>query len=136
MDELMKKLAAKGGEKKLSEQEAKAKLAVIEELLSMAQDAMADGVKSDMDSVLSPKASVEVSADDPESLAEGLDLAKDMVEEQPELEKAEELLGKDLDGDMEEGESEEHKEAVLGDEEDEEDEEEEEKPKRSFPGLL
>ena len=42
-----------------------------------------------------------------------------MSEESPELEEAEESLGMDLDDDQEMGESEEHREAVLGEDEDE-----------------
>jgi len=66
--------------------------------------------------------SVEVEADSPESLEEGLELAKGVVpsegeeemEESPELEGLEEQLHTDLDGDNEEGEDPAHAEAVLG----------------------
>lgn len=43
--------------------------------------------------------------------------------ESPAIEKAEEMIGADLDGDMEKGEDLEHKAMVMGDEEPEEDEE-------------
>ena len=131
MDELLKKLSAKK-QPKMDDQEAKAKLEVVQELLQMAQEAMGEHVKSGMDSMMPKMSSVEVSAPDEESLSEGLDMANGLVEN-PELEDAEELLGKDLDDDMEEGEDEEHREAVLGEDDEDEDKK---KSKRSFPSLL
>lgn len=64
--------------------------------------------------------SVEVEADSPEGLEEGLELAKSVVpgeeeeEMDPALEGLEEELHTDLDGDNEEGEDPSHVEAVLG----------------------
>lgn len=123
MDELLKKLSAKG-KVNVSEDEAKAKLDVIKELLEMAQSAMADGVKSDMDSLISPKeaAAVKVVAPDEESLAEGLDVAKDLVSEDSEEESESPAL--------------EAMEDATGEDELEGEDEEEKKRKRHFPGLL
>lgn len=127
MDELLKKLSAKG-KVNVTEDEAKAKLDVIKELLEMAQSAMADGVKSDMDSLISPKeaAAVKVTAPDEESLAEGLDVAKDMIS--PE--------GEDSEEESESPALEALEDATGEDELEGEDEEDKKKSKKYFPGLL
>lgn len=145
MDELLKKLEAKG-KPKLSKEETQAKLEVVQELLEMAQDAMAQHNKMGMDELMAPKkeAMVKVSAENPDDLKKGLDMAKEVVDqkemhsEDSDLEKLEEAMGKDLDADKEEGESEEHKAKVLGEEEatEEEDEDEEEKKKKDYFGML
>lgn len=126
MDELLKKLAAKG-QSKAKPEEVKAKMEVVQELLQMAQDAMAENVHSGMVEMQpKPEASVKVSAEDPESLAEGLDMAK-------------ELVGESEDEPMDE--SPEHESAESADHEkmeDDEDSEEEDskKAKKAFPSLL
>lgn len=123
MDELLKKLAAKGKPAKMSDEETKAKLEVVQELLQMAQEAMADHTKSGLDSLMAPKQSVEVMAEDQEGLAEGLDVAKDMVESE-DLEDMEDKPEMKLDPEME-------------DADEETEDEEDDKPKKSaFPSLL
>ena len=123
MDDLLKKLAAKG-KSKMSPEETQAKLEVVQELLEMAQEAMADSTKSGLDAMMAPKQSVEVMAEDQEGLSEGLDVAKDMVESE-DVDAMEDKPEMKLDPEMEEAEEE-------SDEEDEDD-----KPKKSaFPSLL
>lgn len=127
MDELLKKLATKG-QPKMSEQEVQAKMEVVKELLEMAQSAMADGVKGDMDSMMAPK-SVEVSAPDKESLSEGLDMAKDLIESK------EADASKDDDSELELSPESEMADAQSC-EDDEDEEDKGKKFKKSFPSLL
>lgn len=111
------KLSALMAEKKkgeLSPEEVQAKQEVLMELLEWAQDAMGGRVKSGMDELMAP-AKVEVMADSPEGLEEGLDKAKDIVEEMPE-----DMMA------MEESEEE------TSEDEDEEDEDSEDDRKKSF----
>jgi hypothetical protein len=76
MDALKEMMAKKKSpEGKMSEDEMKAKMDVIQELLEMAQNAMGSHVKGGMDEMKK----VSVMAPDTESLAEGLDLAEDVV---------------------------------------------------------
>ncbi len=77
MIDALKQMMAKkkSPEGKMSEDEITAKMDVIKELLDMAQKAMGDGVKGEMDSLKK----VSVMAPDDESLSEGLDLAKDLT---------------------------------------------------------
>ncbi len=102
----MKKLM--GSSKKLSPIESKAKMSVLEKLKQDMQDMMGEKV--------SGLKKVTVASPDKEGLEKGLDKAKELLghEQDPMVEEAEEEMGKDLDNDNEEGESEEHKEAVLG----------------------
>lgn len=72
-----KKMMDKGSS--MSEDQIKAKMEVVMELLEKATEMMADGVHSGMADMM-PKAEVSVSADDPADLEEGLDVASDLVE--------------------------------------------------------
>lgn len=65
--------------KKMSPQQIKAKLAVLEELMNMAN--MAEG--DDLDGHFKGLNKVTVAAKDPEDLEAGLDKAKDLMEEMP-----------------------------------------------------
>lgn len=106
------------GKKKALDPDMKdTKMRVLKDMRKVASDAMSDGLKGAM-----TKATVV--AKDKEGLEEGLDKAKELVasEETPELEATEEMLGEDLDGDQEMGESEEHKAMVLGEDESDMDE--------------
>lgn len=80
MDELKKMMAKKKNDGAMSEQEQKAKMDVIMELLEMAQGEMGSRVKSGMDDMKK----VTVAAPDAESLEEGLETAQDVVSEMPE----------------------------------------------------
>lgn len=106
-EKLMQKLEKKG--KKLKPLEQKAKLDVIKELSSQAGEALGDKLKG--------LKKVTVASDSKEGLKAGLEKAEDILEkhdrESP-VEKMEEEMGADLDHDGEEGESEEHKESVMG----------------------
>lgn len=84
----MEKLMAKKGENKMSPEDLAAKMDVLKELLEMASAAMGSKVKDGMDEMRK----VSVMAPDKESLAEGLDLAKDMTQESPEMEESEEEM--------------------------------------------
>lgn len=81
MDELSKLMGKKPASVKMSDDEVKAKMEVVMELLEMAQEAMGNSVKGGMDEMALPKemSSVKVSAADPEDLQEGLETAHDMV---------------------------------------------------------
>ena len=116
-DQLMKKLGKKG--KKLEPNEKEAKMNVVKELSKQAGDMMGDKVKG--------LNKVSVAAPDKKGLEKGLDMANKLIkggmpgshsDKNPDdkMEAAEEEMGDDLDKDSEEGESEEHKEAVLGEE--------------------
>lgn len=100
-DYLGKKKPEKGDETK-----KEAKMDVLKDLRGMASGMMKDGMK---DKVV--KATVV--ADSKDDLEKGLDKAKKVVGGMPAEEEMEEMLGKDLDGDNEEGESPEHKAKVL-----------------------
>lgn len=103
----------------MSEEEKQAKLDVVKELLEMARAAMADGVKDGLDGMASRK--VEVSADSPEGLEEGLDKAQELVSQLPESEEQEAEEGPEHEAsETPEMEAAEH----------EDDEDEEEKPKK------
>ena len=89
MDELKRMMAKKKSpEGKMSEDQVKAKMDVIQELLEMAQSAMGSNVKGGMDEMKK----VSVMAPDDEGLAEGLELAKEVAvdDESPEHEASEE----------------------------------------------
>lgn len=91
----LEKLMSKSGKSEMSEDAKKAKMEVIMELMEMAKEMMADGVHKGMTEIKSPKEIKEVSvmAPDQESLEEGLDVAKDIVEseEGPEHETLEDV---------------------------------------------
>ena len=116
-DKLMKKLDKKG--KKLEPNEKEAKMNVVKELSKQAGDMLGDKVKG--------LKKVSVAAPDKAGLEKGLDVANKIIkgglpgshsDKNPDdkMEEAEEEMGSDLDHDNEEGESPEHKEAVLGEE--------------------
>lgn len=106
---LEKLMEMKKGKKPLSENEKKAKMSAVKDLSSIAKEAMSDGMKG--------LKKVTVASNDEEGLKSGLEKAKELLGDKDEAtEDAEEVVGADLDGDAEEGESEEHKEAVLGEE--------------------
>jgi hypothetical protein len=114
---LMKK---KDSGKDMSEDKVNAKLEVLKELIEAAQAEMGHRFKNGMDEMQK----VSVMAPDKESLQEGLEKAQEVVES-PMMEKMEEMASQDdMDKDKEEGEPEEHKMEVMGEEK-----EEEEKPK-------
>ncbi len=121
MDELMKAMAKKGGHE-MSPEEKKAKMEVVMELLEMAKNAMGDNVKSGLDGMQK----VEVMAPDKEKLAEGLDVAGELVDKGPEA-----LMGHEKEETPEEESKEspemEAEEKEYGVEEDEEDKK---KPKK------
>lgn len=81
----MKLMDKKGGQE-MSEQEVRAKMDVVQELLQMAQEAMGSRVKHGMDEMQK----VSVAAPDKESLLEGLEMAQDVAEESPEMEESSE----------------------------------------------
>jgi hypothetical protein len=106
---LMEKLEKKG--KKLNPLEKKAKLDVVKELSSQAGEMLGDKLKG--------LKKVTVASDSKEGLKAGLEKAESILEKHDEaspVQKMEEEMGADLDHDGEEGESEEHKEEVLGEE--------------------
>lgn len=116
MDEMMKMLGKHSkADGAMSEQEKRAKMEVLKELFDMAHEAMGHSVKSGMDEMHK----VSVMAPDKESLAEGLEMAEDVVD--PEMEHEEEVEHKDLDGDLEVGEPEEHAAEVMGNPDESED---------------
>lgn len=90
---------------------SEAKLKMLERMKKMATEMMGGEMKNKLDGMKK----VTVAAEDTEGLKEGLEKAEEIVENDP-MEAMEEMMGQDLDGDMEEGESEEHKEAVMGEE--------------------
>lgn len=94
------KLLGKKPKTEMSEEETQAKMEVIMELLDQAKSMMADQVKGGMDEMFAPK-SVEVMAPDQESLEEGLDVAQDMVSDEPSMESEE--SDEDSEDDKEEG---------------------------------
>lgn len=120
---LLKKKMDEG--KELSPVDKEAKMGVLKDLHKMASDSMSDklhGLKK-----------VTVAAPDEKGLEHGLDKAKQIVNDMPEmldkaesghegLEDSEEEHHEDLDDDNEEGEDPEHQEAVLGEHDDESEE--------------
>lgn len=121
MDELMKAMSKKGGHE-MSPEEKDAKMQVIMELLQMAQEAMGEGVKHGLDGMQK----VEVMAPSKEKLAEGLDMAGDLVEKGPEalMEHEKEEMPEEEKSEAPEMEKAEEEAGV------EEDEEKEKKPKK------
>ena len=94
----------------LTENEKKAKMHVVKAMRDMAEQAMGEklnGLKK-----------VTVASNDKEGLKAGLEKAKELIGQHSgdSVEEAEEETCEDLDHDMEEGEPESHKEAVMGDE--------------------
>jgi hypothetical protein len=81
MKDLEKMLMSKKDKGEMSEQEMQAKMEVLQELLQMAQEAMGSKVKGGLDEMQK----VSVMAPDKESLTKGLDLAKEVAAEAPEL---------------------------------------------------
>lgn len=114
----MKAMAKKGGHE-MSPEEKKAKMEVVMELLEMAKEAMGDHVKSGLDGMQK----VEVMAPDKEKLAEGLELAGDVVEKGPEalMEHEKEETPEEESKESPEMESEEKEYGVEKEEESEED---------------
>lgn len=116
--DLMKKLMEKKAEKKLSPNEQKAKMSVMEELQNMASDAMGkklDGIKK-----------VTVASDDEQGLKKGLEKASEIVdkgipaldssdEEQDEMmeEEQEEMMGEQPEDEMSEDEINEKLEELM-----------------------
>lgn len=97
-----------GSKKVINPAKKDAKMEMLKELRKAASEMMSDGIKGKLNKVT-------VAAKDAEGLEKGLDKAKELVsEEESKVEGLEEALGADLDNDNEEGESLEHKEAVLG----------------------
>lgn len=97
------------GPSEMSDQDIKAKMETLMELLEMAQKEMGHKVKSGMDEMQK----VSVMAPDKKGLQEGLEKAQEIMENPEVMEKMEEMAGKDLDNDQEEGESEEHKAKIA-----------------------
>lgn len=99
LDEKMMKLMKKKGEKKLSDNEKEAKLSVAKEMRDMASGMMGEKLKG--------LKKVTVASDSKEGIEEGLEKAKDMVEEMPgeekpemeasESEESEEMSPEDID---------------------------------------
>lgn len=109
-DKLMKHLEKKGKKLK-SPLEKQAKMDVLGELSKQAGSMMGDKIRG--------LKKVTVASNDKEGLEEGLEKAKELIgkhDPDSKIEQAEEELHEDLDHDNEEGESEEHKEKVLGEE--------------------
>lgn len=90
---------------------SEAKMSMLKDLRKMANSMMGDDLKGKMDSMKK----VTVAAKDKEGLEKGLDKAKDIVSEEPEMvEDMEEAMQEDLDNDNEDGEDTEHVEKVMG----------------------
>lgn len=68
----------------MSEDQIKAKMEVVMELLEKATEMMADGVHSGIEDMM-PKAEVSVEASDPADLEEGLDVASELVDGEGDL---------------------------------------------------
>ena len=86
MKDLEKMLMSKKSKGSMDEKETQAKMDVLHELLQMAQEAMGSKVKGGMDEMKK----VSVMAPDTESLTKGLDMAKHVAEDSPEMEAADE----------------------------------------------
>ena len=110
--DIKKLLELKAKKKQLDPIDKEAKTSVVKGLQRAAEELMGEklnGLKK-----------VTVASNDKEGLEKGLDKAKDMLSKhdpESEGEKLEEETGMDLDSDNEQGESEEHQEAVLGESE-------------------
>jgi hypothetical protein len=90
IDKLMKMKKKEG---KLSDVEKDAKLSVLQDLKSQAEDSLAGKLKG--------LKKVTVAAGSPSDLKKGLDKAKEIIGDMPEMEEAEEEAGEDLDADEE-----------------------------------
>ena len=80
MSEKLKKLMKKAGGKKLSDSEMKAKLEVLQEISKLASEGLGSNLAAGM------KKKVTVAADDTEGLKKGLDKAKEVLDEQEDME--------------------------------------------------
>lgn len=103
MKNLEDMLTKKSDKSEMSKEEIQAKMEVLQELMDMCKDKMGETVKSGMDEIHSPKEmqKVTVAAPDSESLALGLDKAKDIAED-PKMMKAMEKMPSMLSEDEEE----------------------------------
>lgn len=90
MKKMIEKMRAKG--KKMAPEEKKAKMSVLQDLHKEASSAMADGLKG--------LKKVTVASDSEEGLEHGLEKAKDIVKEMPDLAKnAMKSMGEEVEGD-------------------------------------
>lgn len=104
MKDMKEMMSKKSKEKDPMQKEAK--LSALSKLRKEMSSLMQDDLGGKMSKVV-------VAAKDKEGLKKGLDKAEEMLEE-PEMERAEEEMGEDLDGDMEIGEDSEHQDKVVG----------------------
>jgi hypothetical protein len=102
---MLKKMKDKGD--KMSPEEAKAKEEVLQELIEMMQNVRADRLKSGMDEMQK----VSVMAPDKEHLSEGLDKAKELLGQMPEMHKEE---GESMEDELSEEPEMEAKEMDMG----------------------